>query len=253
MTNQGSIRVLVHGAGGRMGKEVVKATLDGMRGCTLAAAVDSMGLEPAAYPVYTSLCDCADEVDCIIDFSHHSATEALTRYAAERKIPVVVATTGHTPEESAMIDELGKTVPVFRAANMSVGVALLIELAKETVRMFPDADIEIVESHHNQKLDVPSGTALAIANGICSVREGSELVVGRHTDGKRKTSEIGIHSLRLGSVVGIHEVVVHTGTQVITLKHEAISRSLFAEGAVAAAAWLVGQGAGIYGMADMLG
>ena len=105
MTNEGSIRVLVHGAGGRMGKEVVRAVKDGMRGCCLAAAVDSMGLEPASYPVYTSLGDCADEVDCIIDFSHHSATAALTQYAAERKIPVVVATTGHTPEEVAKCDK----------------------------------------------------------------------------------------------------------------------------------------------------
>jgi 4-hydroxy-tetrahydrodipicolinate reductase len=141
---------------------------------------------------------------------------------------------------------------VFRSANMSLGIAVLLDLARRAARMFPDADVEIVEAHHNQKLDVPSGTALMLANAVRSVRPEAEFVVGRHENGKRKKSEIGIHSLRLGNEVGMHEILITTGNETLTLKHEAESRALFAEGALAAAAWLMGKPAGLYNMQDLL-
>jgi len=248
----GKTRIILNGAGGRMGREIMRLLSDGFRNCTLVAVVDARGLEAVPYPAFTSISDCDVEADCIIDFSHHSATGALMAYAVEKGLPAVVATTGQTDEELQIIADASKKIPIFRAANMSVGVALLIELAKQAAAAFPEADIEIVEAHHNQKLDVPSGTALAIANAICEVREDAELVVGRHENGKRRPEEIGIHSLRMGNVVGVHEIMINTGSQILTLKHEAVSRSLFAEGAPVAAEWLVGQTAGLYGMSDML-
>ncbi len=245
-------RIILNGAGGRMGREIMRILSEGFRNCTLVAVVEARGLEAVPYPAFKDIADCDVEADCIIDFSHHSATASLMAYAVERGLPAVVATTGQTEEELAIIADASKKIPVFRAANMSVGVALLIELAQQAAAAFPDADIEIVETHHNQKLDVPSGTALAIANALCEVREDAELVIGRHENGKRRPEEIGIHSLRMGNVVGVHEIMINTGSQILTLKHEAVSRTLFAEGAPVAAEWLVGQTAGLYGMSDML-
>ena len=170
----------------------------------------------------------------------------------EKNLPVVIATTGHTEDELDLIREAAKCVPVFYSGNMSLGIALLTELARTAAKMFPDADVEIVESHHNQKLDVPSGTALMLARAVQDARPESTLLVGRHENGKRTKAEIGIHSLRMGNTVGIHEVIVNTGTQVITLKHEAQDRSLFAEGALSAAAFLVGKSAGMYSMDDIV-
>ena len=143
-------------------------------------------------------------------------------------------------------------IPIFHAANMSLGVALLIELAKITAKTFPDADIEIIEKHHNRKLDAPSGTALAIANAIKTVREKAFFVFGRQGNAKRTENEIGVHAIRMGNIIGEHEVIVGTDTQTITLKHEAHSRSLFAEGAIVAAEFLVRQPAGFYDMNRMI-
>ncbi|MBQ7381115.1 MAG: 4-hydroxy-tetrahydrodipicolinate reductase, partial [Clostridia bacterium] len=144
-------------------------------------------------------------------------------------------------------------IPVFFSGNMSIGIALLISLAKKAASVFPDADIEIVETHHNRKLDVPSGTALMIAEGIREARGAGELCIGRHENGKRPEGEIGIHSLRLGNVVGVHEIHINTGTQTLTLKHEAHDRALFAEGALTAAAFLVEQKAGLWNVNDLFG
>jgi 4-hydroxy-tetrahydrodipicolinate reductase len=134
---------------------------------------------------------------------------------------------------------------------MSIGIALLVSLVKTAVQVFPDADIEIVETHHNQKLDVPSGTALMIAKGIEDVRQSTTVCIGRHQNGKRPANEVGIHSIRMGKVVGVHEVHINTGSQTLTLKHEAHSRALFAEGALKAAEYLCEQTAGLYSVGDL--
>ena len=246
------MKILICGIGGRMGREVARLALTGYRGAVPVAGCDLSPVEVEAIPVYTKLTEVRERADVIIDFSHHSAVADLLDYATANGIPTVVATTGHTEEESALIHKAAKVVPIFHAANMSLGVALLIELAKITAKTFPDADIEIIEKHHNRKLDAPSGTALAIANALKTVREKAFFVFGRQGNAKRTEGEIGIHAIRMGNVIGEHEVIVGTDTQTITLKHEAHSRSLFAEGAVAAAEFLVKQPAGLYDMTHMI-
>ena len=243
------MNIIIHGSTGRMGQNLIKAL---SRNHVLAAGVSVDQETNAAEKNYHSLPEFTGEADMIIDFSHHTAIGAVLDYAEARKIPVVIGTTGHTEEEKARIAEAGKTIPVFHSGNMSVGVALLVQLAKQTAKAFPDAEIEIIETHHNQKLDVPSGTALMLADGIKSVRETATYNIGRPENGKRTREEIGIHAIRLGNVVGIHEILVSTGTQTITLKHEAHDRMLFAEGAVTAAEYLAGQPAGLYNMETML-
>lgn len=243
------MRILVHGASGHMGRILCGMIQEGRRGSTLAGMVSGRGAEGE---ILSSLSQFTGEADCIIDFSHHSTTQALTAYAVERKLPLVIATTGQTPEEMELIHGAARSIPLFCAGNLSMGIALLTEMAKMAAKMFPDADIEIVEQHHNRKLDVPSGTALMLGRAIQEVRPEAELLVGRHENGKRTQQEIGIHSLRMGNTVGVHEVIVNTGTQVLTLKHEAQDRGLFAEGALAAAEFLVGKQPGFYSINDLV-
>ena len=238
------IKVLINGACGRMGKEVEKI-VEASETMTVAAKIDKMAAESGCY---TDINDFSGEADIIIDFSNHLGTKDLLDYAVKNNIPTVVATTGHTPEELALIEEAGGKIAVFHSANMSLGVALLCELAVKAAATMPDADIEIVETHHNRKLDAPSGTALMIANAIKSVREKAQFVFGREGMAKREKNEIGVHAVRRGNIVGIHEVLVSTDSQTITLKHEAHSRALFAEGAVSAAEFILGKPAGLYNM-----
>lgn len=238
------MKVLINGACGRMGKEVEKI-VEASEVMTVAAKVDKMAAESGCY---TDINDFSGKADVIIDFSNHLGTKELLDYAVKNNIPTVVATTGHTPDELAYIEEAGKKIAVFHSANMSLGVALLCELAVKAAATMPDADIEIVETHHNRKLDAPSGTALMIAKAIKSVREKAEFIFGREGNAKREKNEIGVHAVRRGNIVGIHEVLVSTDSQTITLKHEAHSRALFAEGAVSAAEFILNKPAGLYNM-----
>lgn len=242
------MNIIIHGSTGRMGQNLIRAA----KNHTVVACVSPEQETNAAENRYHSLAEFTGEADVLIDFSHHTAIGAVMDYAERRGLPVVVGTTGHTEEEKARIAQAARTIPVFWSGNMSVGVALLVRLARQTAQIFPDAEIEIIETHHDQKLDVPSGTALMLADGIKSVREHATYNIGRPENGKRTREEIGIHSIRLGNVVGIHEVLVSTGTQTITLKHEAHDRMLFAEGAMAAAEYLAGKPAGLYNMETML-
>ena len=246
------MNILICGVGGRMGREVAKLALDGVRGARVVAGFDVLPLDTREFPTYTDWNLVTGEIDCIIDFSHHTATEALLNFAKENNIPVVIATTGHTDEEKNIILEAAKEIPVFHSANMSLGIALLVELAKNAAKAFPDADIEIIEKHHNRKLDAPSGTALLLANAIKEVRKSAKFIFGRGGQAKREREEIGIHAIRMGNIIGEHEVIVGTDTQTITLKHEAHSRALFAEGALAAADYLCGKPAGLYDMERMI-
>ena len=246
------MKILICGVGGRMGREVAKLALDGVRGATVVAGFDVLPVDTREFPTYTEWSAVNGEIDCIIDFSHHTATEALLNFAKQNNIPAVIATTGHTDEEKANIIEAAKQIPVFHSANMSLGIALLVELAKTAAKAFPDADIEIIEKHHNRKLDAPSGTALLLANAIKEIRKNAKFIFGRSGQAKREPQEIGIHAIRMGNIIGEHEVIVGTDTQTITLKHEAHSRSLFAEGALVAADYLVGKPAGLYDMKKML-
>lgn len=243
------MKILIHGAGGHMGRVLRTLCENGMQGAELAGLVDAFAPGDGVLP---SLSDFSGEADCLIDFSNHAATESLLDFALERKMPVIVCTTGQTEQEREMIFRAAKQIPVFFSANMSLGVAVLAQLVKTAVKMFPDADVEIIEQHHNRKLDVPSGTALMLGKAVQQARPEAVLLTGRHEYGKRSREEVGIHSVRMGTTVGIHEVLIHTGTQVLSLKHEAHDRALFAEGAISAAAFLVGRQPGLYDMNDLL-
>jgi 4-hydroxy-tetrahydrodipicolinate reductase len=242
--------VIIHGAMGRMGR-VLETRARERSDVHVAACIDHHPTQGEGR--YESLCDCSVPADALIDFSNHSSAGELTAWCAERRMPLVIATTGHTPEERALIDAAAERIPVFLSANMSIGVAVTAELARRAAAAFPGADIEIIEIHHNRKLDVPSGTALMLADAIREERAGAELVVGRHTNGKRTSGEIGIHSVRLGNETGTHEILISTGSETITIRHKAEDRALFADGALAAAAFLQGKAPGLYTMKDLIG
>ena len=247
------MNILICGILGHMGREVEKLCLAGYRGATLAGGVDyfANGDTPGVYKSF-DLVKSPEEIDCIVDFSHHSITPDLLKFARDNSLPVVLSTTGHTEEELALIKESARYIPIFHSGNMSLGVALLCELAKTVAKTMPEAEIEIIERHHNRKIDAPSGTALMLANAIKEVRPDTYQKVGRSGHGKREFSEIGIHSIRMGNIVGVHEVIVTTGNQTITLKHEAHDRALFAEGGLCAAEFLVGADSGLYDMKSIV-
>ena len=246
------MNILIHGAGGHMGRIVCQMARDGVCGAAVAACVSPELTADPAQHIFQTLEDCNVPADCIVDFSVADATQALCEYACERKMPLVIATTGQSEQQRACIAQAATKIPVFFAANMSVGVALLIRLACQAAQAFPNAEIEIVEAHHDRKVDAPSGTAFAIARALQQVRPELTLHTGRSGMGKRQKDEIGMHALRYGNVVGEHEVILSTGTQTIKLRHEAHDRALFAEGALYAASYLVGKPAGLYTMQDML-
>jgi len=243
------IRLILFGAAGRMGKEVeaaAKKTSD----VEIVARVDVSGADGCL----SSLDEVTEAADAIVDFSHHAATPTLTGYAVAKGLPLLVATTGQSEEELALIRGAAAKIPVFFSANYSLGIAALTKAAKAIAALYPDADIEIVEKHHNRKLDAPSGTALSIARAVSSVREGeTAFLFGRGGQVKRQKNEIGIHAVRLGNIVGEHEILIGTDNETITLKHEAHSRALFADGAIAAVRFLVGRNAGLYAMTDLVG
>ena len=210
------MRIILSGYTGHMGREV-RASAE-RAGYPIVAGVDAMAKEP-------------DDI-CVLSFDD--------------------CTTGQTEEENARILEAARKIPIFRAANYSLGIATLADLVKRTLALYPDAEIEIVEKHHDRKLDAPSGTALSLFNAVKEVRPNAVANLGRSGMGKRTEDEVGIHAVRMGKIVGIHEVMIGTQNEVITLKHEAFSRGVFADGSVKAAAFLAGKPAGLYDMKDLL-
>ncbi len=248
------MNILLCGSLGFMGREVIALSDKGYRGASVIACVDPAATGCESIPTYRSFCDvpCDTDVDCIVDFSHHSAIGDILEYAKRASTPVVVATTGHTENEIHDIKIAAESIPVFYSGNMSLGIALLLELAKTTASAFPEAEIEIIEKHHNRKLDAPSGTALMLANAVKEVRPSAYTNLGRSGQEKRTTDEIGIHAVRMGNIVGEHEVIIGTQNQTITLKHEAHSRALFAEGGLCAAEFLISSPAGLYDMKSIV-
>ncbi len=236
---------VVCGANGAMGKLICGILGDEVAG---KVSIDGENGVPKTFGDLGAV-----KADVVIDFSHHTAVAGVLAYAKAIGAAAVIGTTGHTAEEKELIYAAAEEIPVFYSGNMSLGIAVLCRLAKEAARFFPDADIEIVETHHNRKVDAPSGTALMLFNAIKEVRPEATPNCGRAGEGRRTKEEIGISALRLGSVVGIHEVHIHTGTQCLTLKHEAVTRAMLADGAVAAARFMAGKGKGLYNMETMLG
>ena len=238
------MRAVLCGANGAMGKLIRE-----LLGCEIVGMVSLDGENGVAKTFWE-----LGKVDCdtVIDFSHHSAVADVLRYAEDSGAAAIIGTTGHTPEEKRLIFAAAERIPVFYAGNVSLGIAVLCRLVKQAAAFFPEADIEIVETHHTRKVDAPSGTAHMLFNAIKEVRPNAWENCGRSGEGKRTKDEIGIHALRLGSVVGVHEVHIHTQNQSLTLRHESGSRAMLAEGAVTAARFMTGKGKGLYSMDDIL-
>ncbi len=246
--------IILCGCGGRMGRAICELAGDEY---TIVAGVDvnASALGSAlSFPVYEQISDFPDRADVIIDFSHHSALPSLLEYSIKTKTPLVVATTGHSPEELELMHKAAEQTAIFSSGNFSIGINLIISLARQAAATLGiDFDVEIVEKHHNKKLDAPSGTAIMLANAICEERDESELVYERHTKrAARVNKEIGIHSVRGGTIVGEHEVIFAGNNEVVSISHSAASREIFATGALRAAKYLTQKQIGMYSMTDLI-
>ncbi len=223
--------------------------------CEVVAGIDLNTASNDGFPVYKCPSDCREEADVIIDFSHPSVLTGLLQYAVQRKLPAVIATTGLTKDQVAEIHEAGRHIPVFFTANMSLGVNLLVELAKKATCVLGGSfDIEIIEKHHNQKVDAPSGTALMIADSISEcLNHKPKYTYDRHSQRKKRDrDEIGIHAVRGGTIAGEHEVMFAGEDEILTISHTATSKGIFANGSINAALFIVNKPPRVYNMGDMV-
>lgn len=250
------VKILMHGCNGAMGQVISNLALENEE-AKIVAGVDISGESKNDYPVFTSLEACDVPVDVIIDFSTAKAVDGLLDYVAAKKIPVVLCTTGLSEDQIAKTKEVSKEVAVLKSANMSLGVNTVFKLAAMAAQILASKgyDMEIVEKHHNRKLDAPSGTALAIADAINEAMNGEYTYTldrsGRRQ--KRDPKEIGIQAVRGGTIVGEHEVFYCGPDEVIEIKHTAYSRAIFGKGALSAADYLADKGVGLYTMSDVIG
>lgn len=247
--------IILNGCNGHMGRVITRIAAED-KDCRIVAGLDINDYCDNDYPVYTDIDKCDTEADVLVDFSHPSALSGVLSFVKKRKMPVIVATTGLSPEQKKDIFDAAEEIPVFYSANMSIGINLLTALSKKAAAILEgNFDIEIIEKHHNQKLDAPSGTALAIADGISDVLKNKpEYVYDRHSVRKKRSPrEIGIHSVRGGTIVGEHEVIFAGTDEVIEFKHQAASKEVFAVGSIRAAKFMKDKPAGIYDMNDLIG
>ena len=247
-------KVIMHGCNGKMGQTITEMCKDDPE-IEIVAGIDLYDGIKNDYPVFPNISVCDVKADAVIDFSNAKAVDDLLIYCEEKQVPVVLCTTGLSEEQLAKVKQVSGHVAVLKSANMSLGINLLIELSKEAAKILGNQfDIEIVEKHHNLKLDAPSGTALMIADGISEqLDEDPQYVYDRHSyRRKRSKNEIGIHSVRGGTIVGEHEVIFAGHDEVVTISHQAQSKEVFAVGAVNAAVFLKDQKAGMYNMGNLL-
>ena len=247
-------RIIMNGCNGKMGQVITRLAAEDSD-AEIVAGFDIRDDKENTYPVFTNPEEFEGEADVVIDFSHPSSLTGILSFCKKRKLPVIICTTGLSSEQKEEFKEASKEIPVFFSANMSIGINLLIELAKKAAKLLEGSfDIEIVERHHNQKIDAPSGTALAIADGIDEVLSfPAEYVYDRHSvRRKRKNTEIGISAVRGGTIVGDHEVIFAGNDEVIELSHHAHSKEVFAVGAIKAAKFIKGKTAGMYDMNDLI-
>mgnify|MGYP000157763997 FL=1 len=245
------LRVIINGYSGSMGKVLTKCVNeDSELQLVCGASRDELDVP---FKTYLKMSDVEETADVIIDFSHHSTINDVLDYATKTKTPLVIATTGFNEEELGKIKEASSIIPIFHSSNMSLGVNVLVKLVKEAAKALNGFDIEIIEKHHNKKLDSPSGTAVMIANGIKEVIPDTECIYGRHgRSEKRSSNEVGIHAIRGGTIVGEHTTIFAGHDEIVEIKHTAQSKDIFAKGAMAAAKFLVNQEAGYYNMNNML-
>ncbi len=248
--------IIMHGCCGRMGQMITDIVSRDER-CRIVAGIDARGGDCADYPIYQSLEDCTQAADVVIDFSTAAAVDGLLAWCEAKGIPCVVCTTGLSEEQLSKLKDTSEKVAILKSANMSVGINLLFKVLREASEKLSAAgfDMEIVEKHHNQKLDAPSGTALALADVINEAAGGDyEYVYDRsQRREKRPEKEIGISAVRGGTIVGDHDVIFAGEDEVITFSHRAYSRAVFGKGAVEAAVYLAGKAPGLYSMSDVIG
>ena len=255
MEDRNMTKILLHGCNGKMGRmitELVKNDAD----AEIVAGVDAYTGVPNEYPVFDSVEKCDVEADVVIDFSNAGAMDALLDYCAAKKLPVVLCTTGLSETQLEKVQETAGKTAILKSANMSLGINLLMKLLKDAAKVLGNSgyDIELVERHHNQKLDAPSGTALALVDSINEALNGEYHYVYDRSQvrQKRDAKEIGISAVRGGTIVGDHEVIFAGTDEVIEFKHSAYSRNVFAKGAVEAAKFLAGKAPGMYDMSDVI-
>ena len=247
------MKVIINGYSGTMGQVLTKCVADDEE-LELVAGISPKHHDVDGFNTYSSFADVQEDSDVVIDFSNPLALDGILEYCLKTKTPVVLATTGYNDEEMEKIHEAAKQIPVFLSFNMSLGVNILLKLVKEAAKNLANFDIEIIEKHHNKKVDSPSGTAVMIANAVKEIREQSEFIYGRHgRTGKRQQNEVGIHAVRGGTIVGEHSAIFAGNDEILEINHSARSKNVFAEGAIAAAKYLVNQEPGFYNMDDMLG
>lgn len=250
------VRIIMHGCNGKMG-QVISGLVEADNEAEIVAGVDVYDQVKNPYPVFKTIEECNVEADAVIDFSNAAGVDKLLDYCVSKKLPVVLCTTGLTEEQLAHVREASGKTAVLKSANMSLGINMLLKLLKEAAGILAPAgfDIEIVEKHHNQKLDAPSGTALALADSINEEFDNRYEYVYDRSQERRKRSEkeIGISAVRGGTIVGDHDVIFAGADEVITFSHRAYSKAVFGKGAVQAAKFLAGKPAGMYDMSDVIG
>lgn len=248
------INVIISGCGGYMG-HVLTELIEKDKQLETVAGVDKAPPANRAYPVYLGFEDCSVDAQVIIDFSHFCALDAILKYGLEKKCALVLAATGYSDKQNNQILKASKSIPIFQSGSMSLGINMLRKLVKQAAKAIgEDFDIEIIERHHNRKLDAPSGTALLLADAI------NEALPSKKTyncsrsgqSAKRNNDEIGIHAIRGGTIVGEHEIIFAGNDEIIELKHTALSRNNFATGAIKAAKFICDKAPGYYNMDDML-
>ena len=248
-------KVIMHGCNGHMGQTITRI-IDGTEDVSIAAGIDLTGEKKNDYPVFTSLEECDVEADVIIDFSSAKAIDGLLGYCEKTHMPLVLCTTGLDEAQLKRVEKVAKTTPLLRSANMSLGINTLFKLLESAANVLAPAgfDMEIVEKHHNQKIDAPSGTAIALADVLKSTAGDDYYYVYDRSQErkKREAKEIGLSAVRGGTIVGEHEVIFAGEDEVITIKHTAYSKAVFGKGAVEAAVFLAGKAPGLYNMQDVI-
>lgn len=247
------INIFVNGCNGRMGRTVI-SQINNFDNLNLVGGFDVNTDETANFPIFTKFEDINVKIDVIVDFSYTVGTLNMLEYASSKQIPIVIATTGFTEEEETKIKEYSKTLPIFKSSNMSFDISLMARIVSEVAKKLYDSDIEIIETHHNQKKDAPSGTALLLANAINEVFDNKkEYVFDRHSKSeKRLPNEIGFSSIRGGNIVGEHTVQFFSPYETFEVKHTSYSRNVFADGALKAVEFLVNKPNGFYNMNDLV-
>lgn len=248
-------KIVICGANGKMGQTIYRCVKE-RKDCIITGGIDLNTQQYADFPIYKSIKELPEKPDAIIDYSHPSCLTSILEYCMTTGTPVVFATTGYSDEQIAEIKKAAAQIPVFFSWNMSLGINLLVQLAKKATAILGDQfDIEIIEKHHNQKIDAPSGTALMIANAINETRNDEmKYTYDRHSQRKkREDNEIGIHAVRGGTIVGVHEVLFAGNDETITISHSAASKTVFAEGSINAAAFIKSQKPGLYDMGSIVG